>query len=114
LNGPYFHTGGKATLAQVLDFYSAGGDFSNPTLAPLIVPLNLNDTQKHDLVTLLLALTDERVRRQQAPFDHPQLFVPDGDEPTTIGVDSMVEVPAVGAAGGFNLTSFLNLSPFAR
>jgi hypothetical protein len=25
-----------------------------------------------------LSLTDDRVRWQRAPFDHPQLFVPDG------------------------------------
>src|SRR4051812_49340166 len=27
LTGPYFHNGGKATLRQVVDFYSIGGDF---------------------------------------------------------------------------------------
>jgi cytochrome c peroxidase len=114
LTGPYFHTGGKSTLAQVIDFYSAGGDFSNPALAPLIRPLNLSADARRDLLTLLLALTDERVRRQQAPFDHPQLFIPNGDDPWAFGVDSMIELPAVGAAGGSDSQRFLNLNPFAR
>jgi len=119
LSGPYFHNGGKATLAQVLDFYSIGGDFSNPTLAPLIRPLvdpigggPLKAGQKTDLLMLLLSLTDERVLKEQAPFDHPQLFVPNGDYPA--GVDTLVTRPAVGAGGGADLQRFLNLSPFVR
>jgi cytochrome c peroxidase len=112
LTGPYFHNGGKATLAQVVEFYDDGGDFSNPTLAPLIRPLGMSDEEVRDLTAFLLALTDERVRRQEAPFDHPQLFLPNGDEPNALGIDSMVELPAVGAAGGFDLQRFLNLDPF--
>ena len=48
-NGPYFHNGGKATLAQVLDFYDNGGDFdrtTNATKAPAIVPLQLDAGQQ--------------------------------------------------------------------
>ena len=44
-NGPYFHNGGKATLAQVVEFYDNGGDFdrtTNATKAPAIVPLQLD------------------------------------------------------------------------
>jgi hypothetical protein len=52
-------------------------------------------------------LTDERVRWEQAPFDHPQLFVPDGHENRLDGhpkrsralADRMVEKPAVGRNG---------------
>jgi cytochrome c peroxidase len=112
LNGPYFHNGGKATLAQVLEFYDKGGDFTNPTLAPLIRPLGLTDDEQADLVAFLLSLTDERVRNQQAPFDHPQLFVVNGDDPNAIGTDGFVEIPAVGAAGGYPQPRFLNLNPF--
>jgi cytochrome c peroxidase len=114
-SGPYFHNGGKSTLAQVVDFYDNGGDFdrtTNPTKAPAIVPLHLTPDQQKSLVAFLLALTDDRVRMQQAPFDHPQLFVPNGDNP--IGTDSAVEVPAVGAAGSLTpLQRFLSLNPFA-
>jgi len=114
-NGPYFHNGGKSTLAQVLDFYDNGGDFdhtTNVTKAPAIVPMQLSADQQKSLVAFLLALTDDRVRMQQAPFDHPQLFVPNGDNP--IGVDNTIEVPAVGATGSLTpLQRFLSLNPFA-
>ena len=114
-SGPYFHNGGKATLAQVLDFYDNGGDFdrtTNPSKAPAIVPLQLTADQQKSLVAFLLALTDDRVRMQQPPFDHPQLFVPNGDNP--IGTDNTIEIPAVGAAGSLTpLQRFLRLNPFA-
>jgi hypothetical protein len=52
------------------------------------------------------------VRLQQAPFDHPQLFVPNGDNP--IGSDNTIEVPAVGAAGSLApIQRFLGLNPFS-
>jgi cytochrome c peroxidase len=114
MNGPYFHNGGKATLAQVIEFYDKGGDFTNPTLAPLIRPLGLSAQDQTDLLAFLLALTDERVRTQQAPFDHPQLFVPNGSDPSSIGTDSVIEIPAVGANGGWPLPRFLNLNPFMQ
>src|SRR6476469_4265378 len=114
-NGPYFHNGGKSTLAQVLEFYDGGGDFdrtNNATKAPAIVPLQLDAGQQKSLVTFLLALTDDRVRLQQAPFDHPQLFVPNGDNP--VGTDNTIEIPAVGAAGSLTpIQRFLGLNPFA-
>ena len=55
------------------------------------------------------ALTDARVVRQSAPFDHPQLFVPNGHavDGTAVVLDAdgtardvMLEVPAVGRNGG--------------
>jgi cytochrome c peroxidase len=111
LTGPYFHNGGKATLKQVVAFYDDGGNFDNPTRSPLITPLGLSDTQMDSLVAFLLSLTDERVRWQKAPFDHPQLFVPNGDSPA--GTDALVELPAVGASGSSTpLGRFLNLNPF--
>jgi cytochrome c peroxidase len=112
LNGPYFHNGGKSTLAQVLDFYDHAGDFANTTKAPAIVPLQLQGDQRKGLLAFLLALTDERVHLQQAPFDHPQLLVPNGDNPP--GTDNMMEIPAVGADGSPNpLQRFLGLNPFS-
>jgi cytochrome c peroxidase len=114
-SGPYFHNGGKSTLAQVLDFYDNGGDFdrtTNATKAPAIVPLQLTTDQQKSLVAFLLAFTDDRVRLQQAPFDHPQLFVPNGDNP--IGTDNTIEIPAVGAAGSLTpIQRFLGLNPFS-
>jgi cytochrome c peroxidase len=111
LNGPYFHSGGKATLFQLMEFYDAGGDFpTNAELAPLIRPLGMTAQQIRDVIAFMLALTDERVRYQRAPFDHPQLFVPNGD--IVPGVDNMLEIPATGAGGGAPLQRFLGLNPF--
>ena len=118
LNGPYFHNGGKSTLKQVVEFYDDGGDFANDTQSPLIKlygflsanGLGMTPGQTDDLVAFLLALTDERVRLEKAPFDHPQLLVPNGDNPA--GTDNVVTIPAVGASGSAPLKSFLNLNPF--
>jgi cytochrome c peroxidase len=113
LTGPYFHNGGKSTLAQVVDFYDHAGDFPNATKAPAIVPLQLQGDQRNGLLAFLLALTDERVYWQKAPFDHPQLQVPNGDNPA--GTDNLVEIPAVGASGSpTHLQSFLDLNPFSE
>ena len=81
LTGPFFHNGGQATLEQVVEFYNRGGDFSKENeanLAPDIHPLDLTNKQQKDLVTFLKALTDNRVRCEQAPFDHPQIILPNG------------------------------------
>ena len=121
LTAPYFHNGGQLTLEQVVDFYSRGGDF-----AGILPVLNLKPKEKQDLVAFLKGLTDERVRYQKAPFDHPQLFVPNGhpgdqnsvtNDPniqTEDGVqqatDDLLEIPAVGRNGGDPLPNFLATS----
>jgi hypothetical protein len=73
------------------------------------------DAVKADLVAFLEALTDERVRIAAAPFDHPQLFVPNGhpgNDQSVIqrhgqAVDSLREIPATGRNGGPPLRGFL-------
>ncbi|MGE5049340.1 MAG: cytochrome c peroxidase [Deltaproteobacteria bacterium] len=110
-NGPYFHSGGKATLRQVVDFYDDGGNFSNTELAPLIRPLGLTEAQIDALVAFLLSLTDDRVRFQQAPFDHPELPIPAGQDAS--GADIVTLLPAVGATGSTTqIPRFLSLNPF--
>ncbi len=122
LSAPYFHNGGLLSLRDVLAFYSRGGDV-RPQLsadgaleiAPLNVLLNTAD-EVAALEAFLLALTDDRVRFQRAPFDHPQLFVPDGHWGTQERVfdlgggralDRILEIPAVGRDGGRPLPRFL-------
>jgi hypothetical protein len=115
LHGPYFHNGGKATLLQVMEFYDDGGDFANDERAPLIPlihSLGMTPNDMRDVIALMLALTDDRVRYERKPFDHPQLFVPNGA--TATGADNLVEVPPTGAAGGQPLSRFLNLNPFIQ
>jgi len=122
LTGPYFHNGGTATLEQVIDFYNRGGDatgtfVANSTMfgpnpsnrAPAIQPLGLSAEDKASLVAFLKSLTDERVRWEMAPFDHPSLQVPNGhkfdenkvipDGSTGYAQDEFLNLPAVGAAG---------------
>ncbi len=111
LTGPYFHNGDSATLRQVVEFYNRGGNFHDQNLADLdadITTLGLSEDEKTGLVNFMIALTDERVRYARAPFDHPQLFIPNGHTSAAGGgvvaesgraQDAMVELPAVGAGG---------------
>ena len=125
LTAPYFHNGGKRTLCDVVDFYNRGGDFhaeNAQDIAPLIQNLGMTARDKADVVAFLLTLTDNRVRNQQAPFDHPQLFIPNGHTAAGglapdaqvldangdgVADDNWLELPAVGAAGGPTLQDFL-------
>lgn len=56
-----------------------------------IRPLELTETQKDQLVDFMLGLTDERVRFERAPFDHPALCVPSGQPggPTSVTNDPL-------------------------
>lgn len=49
---PYFHSGGAATLMDVVDFYNRGGG-NDQRKDRRIVPLGLNQRQKDDLVKFL-------------------------------------------------------------
>jgi hypothetical protein len=116
LTAPYFHNGGMATLEQVVDFYNRGGDFSQQSrdnVRDFMQPLGLTGDEKAALVAFLKSLTDERVRSERAPFDHPQIFVPNGhpgdesrvlNDGTGKAQDALIEVPAVGAGGGLPLS----------
>ena len=112
LTGPYFHTGGSATLEQVVEFYSRHGDVpGGGNLGPGIDDINLNAQERAQLVEFLKALTDDRVRFERAPFDHPSLCVPVGYDERAPGVltpdaslpsagaDTFALVPAVGRTG---------------
>jgi hypothetical protein len=129
LTGPYFHNGGKGTLMQVVQFYNRGGDFANQNidnLDPNIEALGLTAAERDALVAFLQALTDERTRQEKAPFDHPQLFRPNGcvgddkdvqvdnsgpPNPVRQCVDDIEQVPAVGA-GGRPAAGLVPLQPF--
>jgi cytochrome c peroxidase len=152
LTGPYFHNGGKLTLRQVVDFYVRGGDFpvTNATHRDfniinqnVEVQSNLKEEEKVALVDFLLELTDERVRFERAPFDHPEVILPlDGRAPEngTFGSVALrdaaltgcvasplgpghraclggmfLDVPAVGATGSATpLPNFLGISSGPR
>ena len=103
LTGPYFHNGSMATLEDVIRFYNRGGDFheqNEPNIHPALLAMDLEESHVSDLAAFLRTLTDERVRNESAPFDHPSLVLPDYGT-----------VPAVGrlgraAAGATPIRSF--------
>jgi cytochrome c peroxidase len=115
LTGPYFHNGGQATLRQVVDFYLRGGDFPDGgNLGPGIRQRNLSANDREALVAFLKSLSDDRVRFERAPFDHPELCIPVGHveaAPDFLKLDAgdgrfllsaadrLVAIPAVGRNG---------------
>src|SRR5947199_3661261 len=114
LTGPYMHNGGMLTLDQVVEFYTRGGDFHDANAANLDAKIDGvgrlvgSPTNRANVVAFLKTLTDDRVRFESAPFDHPQLFIPNGHPGDAVAVindgtgkatDALVEVPASGAAG---------------
>ena len=122
LTAPYFHNGDVLTLRQAVEFYSRGGSvfpvfaLDGTVIEPLGVP-SLTSDEIDAIVAFLESLTDERVLYRRAPFDHPQIFVPNGHpggpRSTTdankdgLADDIMIEIPAVGAEGGDPLPGFL-------
>ena len=130
MTAPYFHNGGYATLEQVVDFYARGrgdaGQAAAGTLPAMLdttaepdingQPSTVGKNNKAALVAFLRkGLTDPRVFYDRAPFDHPQIFIPNGHPTATpgsttpiprgntngtpIAKDQLIEVKATGAAG---------------
>ena len=122
LTAPYFHNGDARTLREVVEFYSRGGNVApiealdGTPIEPLGVPM-LKTEEIDAIVSFMESLTDERVVYRRAPFDHPQIFVPNGHPGDSLSTqdgnldgladDLMIEIPAVGAAGGAPLPGFL-------
>ena len=126
LTGPYFHNGDFEKLSQVIDFYTRGGNFPLVNIADIdpeiaqIPGLQIAQAKMDALEAFLKGLTDERVRQEMAPFDHPQIFVPNGhpgdDRSLTCvnggnACDTLISVPAVGA-GGRPAEGLPSLQPF--
>lgn len=113
LTGPYFHNGGHLTLRSVLDFYSVAGDATpavtlGGTIIRPLTALGTTEEEANAFEAFLLSLTDERVRFQKTPFDHPQLFVPNGPaDPSGHAEGRMMEISAVGRNGGVPQKKFL-------
>ena len=121
LTAPYFHNGDTPSLREAVLFYSRGGNVAPITqrdgtpIEPLGIA-NMTSDEADAVVAWLEALTDERVRIAAAPFDHPQLFVPNGHPGDQHQVkrgkdgfakDDLFEIPMTGAAGGPPLPGFL-------
>jgi cytochrome c peroxidase len=122
LTAPYFHNGDALTLHEVVELYSRGGNVApiqaldGTVIEPLGVPTLAAD-EVDAIVAFLETLTDDRVLHRRAPFDHPQIFVPNGHPGNSswtvdrdddgLADDRMVAIPAVGAEGGNPLPGFL-------
>ncbi|WP_347257621.1 cytochrome c peroxidase [Methylocaldum sp.] len=113
LTGPYMHNGSMATLEEVLEFYSRFGNVNNPDKHSLMdsVTLAENPIKRSHLLAFLKTFTDDRVRYEKAPFDHPEIVVPHGhsgdSQSVTAGnpldpnlaTEDTLTIPAVGANG---------------
>lgn len=106
LTGPFMHNGSMKSLKEVVDFYNRGGNVDNQNALPqLIFPMEMSEQDLSDLIDFLHALTDERVRWEQGPFDHPSIRIPDGYTQQAFpgnpnfAADQYELVPAVGKSG---------------
>jgi len=107
LTAPFFTNGGQATLTQLLEFYTRGGDFPSADQDPNLTRAGFSDTEKANVAAFLKSLTDERVRAQSAPFDHPSLILPNGLVKINGNwTEQTITIPAVGAAGGAPMQKF--------
>ncbi|MFN0243056.1 MAG: cytochrome c peroxidase [Planctomycetota bacterium] len=135
LTGPFMHNGGLSTLEQVVDFYTGGAHFFEANLNDLDPEVGgmggMSPERKAALVAFLKALTDDRVRFEKAPFDHPEIRLPNGHPGDTLAVEDLVDndtgaagadgraddvfkhIPAVGANGGPALEAFETQLPAA-
>ncbi len=68
---PYMHDGRFATLKQVVDHYDQGG-VNNPFLDNQIIPLNLTESEKQDLIEMLRTLNGEGWQHAISPLSFPE------------------------------------------
>ena len=107
ITGPYFVNGGQATLTQVVEFYSRGGDFPSADVDPSFERAGFGGDDIAAVVAFLKSLTDDRVRFQSAPFDHPSLTVGNGMVNNAgTWTEQTITIPATGASGGAPLPKF--------
>ena len=115
LTGPYFHNGGQRTLTEVVQFYARRADFFKENKDDLdpdvdgIEEIRGDDEKIAQVVAFMKSLTDERVRYERAPFDHPELVIMDGHRNEVkrgVARDRRVRLKAVGRKGGKEVKPF--------
>lgn len=103
LTGPYMHNGGMKSLEEVAEFYGRGGNITNRRHpGTLVFDQGFTQDDIKALAAFLKTLTDERVRWEKAPFDHPSIQVPNGHKQAANGNlmdDDYLMIPAVGKKG---------------
>ncbi|MCP9473256.1 MAG: c-type cytochrome [Nitrospira sp.] len=68
---PYMHDGRFKTLEEVVEFYNKGG-IKNPFLDNTIIPLELTEQEKQDLVAMLKSLNGEGWQHVSEPKSFPK------------------------------------------
>jgi len=68
---PYMHDGSEKTLEEVVAFYNKGG-IKNANLDPRMLPLNLSDQEKADLVSFMKALEGNPSPAVEPPAAFPK------------------------------------------
>lgn len=68
---PYMHDGRFKTLEEVVNFYNQGG-VKNPHMDNTIIPLELTDQEKQDVVAMLKSLNGEGWQHVSAPKSFPK------------------------------------------
>ncbi|WP_217696649.1 cytochrome-c peroxidase [Photobacterium proteolyticum] len=104
LTAPYFHNGKYLTLEDVVAFYARGSDFPNSEdLDPgvrVIGQLIGKPERQAKIAAWMRTLTDERIRYRSAPFDHPELPIPNGHKMENGQIiDDIVTLEATGKDG---------------
>ncbi|HCP13800.1 MAG TPA: hypothetical protein DIT89_15810 [Planctomycetaceae bacterium] len=109
LTAPYMHNGRFMTLSGVIEFYDRHGDEegalnvprdrdANPDMHPKIDSVDLTESDKLALHFFLLCLTDERVRTESGPFDHPAILLVNGYTGTAPELEEQIfAIDATGA-----------------
>jgi len=70
-SAPYMHDGRFKSLEEVVNFYNKGG-VKNPHQDPLVLPLELTDQEKSDLVAFLRTLNGQGWQHVSAPKSFPK------------------------------------------
>jgi cytochrome c peroxidase len=93
LTAPYFHNGSVMDLEGVVDFYVRGGNFPvenvsdlDPAVGQGLILLQGKENMHNAIAAFMKSLTDERVRNHSAPFDHPEIMIPEGDPEVLIRI----------------------------
>jgi cytochrome c peroxidase len=68
---PYMHDGRFVTLKQVVDHHNHGS-VKNQFLDNQVIPLNLSESEKQDLVEMLRSLNGEGWKHAKAPLSFPE------------------------------------------
>jgi hypothetical protein len=114
LTAPFFHNGSIMLMDDMMNFLIRGGNFPfenihdlDPDIGAGIPFMRGNEPMEHAVIEFMNALTDWRVRAEASPFDHPELFIPNGDP------ELLIRIPARNSSGVAIVTAVTLTAPGA-